>query len=122
MAAAVAGGRPLLVTAHGSYVNLPRMRRFPVGNLYQRALERARLICVSRYTAQVARELMPGARVQVINNGVDVARFLEPSRAAGRKTRTDGHHRRRNQGREKARCNWWRRSPSCGGGCRKCNA
>ena len=78
LAAAVAGGRPLFVTAHGSYVNLPRMRPFPVGNLYRRALERAELICVSRYTAQVARELMPGARAQVINNGVDVAPFLEP--------------------------------------------
>lgn len=78
LAAAVAGGRPLFVTAHGSYVNLPRMRSFPVGKLYRRALERAELICVSRYTAQVARELMPGARAQVINNGVDVARFLEP--------------------------------------------
>ena len=78
LAAAVAAGRPLFVTAHGSYVNLPRMRRFPVGNLYRRAFERARLICVSRYTAQVARELMPGARVQVISNGVDVSRFLAP--------------------------------------------
>ena len=78
LAAAVAGGRPLFVTAHGSYVNLPRMRPFPVGNLYRRALERARLICVSCYTAQVARELMPGARIQVISNGVDVERFLDP--------------------------------------------
>ena len=78
LVAAVAAGRPLFVTAHGSYVNLPRMRPFPVGNLYRRALERAELICVSRYTAQVARELMPGARAQVINNGVDVAPFLEP--------------------------------------------
>ena len=78
LAAAVAGGRPLFATAHGSYVNLPRMRRFPVGNLYRRAFQRARLICVSRYTAQAARELMPGARVQVISNGVDIARFLEP--------------------------------------------
>lgn len=79
LAAAVAGGRPLFITAHGSYVNLPRMRRFPVGELYRRAFARAQLICVSRYTAQVAREQIPGAKVQVINNGVDVARFLEPS-------------------------------------------
>jgi len=78
LAAALAGGRPLFVTAHGSYVNLPRMRPFPAGNLYRWAFERARLICVSRYTAQVARELMPGARFEVISNGVDVARFLEP--------------------------------------------
>ncbi len=79
LAAAVAGRRPLFLTAHGSYVNLPRMRRFPVGNLYRHAFKRARLICVSRYTAQVAREQMPGAEVKVINNGVDVARFLKPS-------------------------------------------
>ncbi len=78
LAAAIAGARPLFVTAHGSYVNLPRMRRFPVGSLYRRAFARARMICVSRYTAAVARQLMPGARVQVVNNGVDVGRFLKP--------------------------------------------
>jgi len=78
VAAAVAGERPLFVTAHGSYVNLPRMRRFPVGYLYRRAFEGGQLICVSRYTAATAQALMPRARVQVINNGVDVARFLDP--------------------------------------------
>ncbi|MCY3799440.1 MAG: glycosyltransferase family 4 protein [Chloroflexi bacterium] len=78
LAAAAAGGRPLIVTAHGSYVNLPRMRRFPIGYLYRRAFESARLICVSRYTAAVAQALMPQAKVQVINNGVDVTRFLDP--------------------------------------------
>ena len=78
LAAAVAGGRPLFITAHGSYVNLPRMRRFPVGHLYRRAFQRAQVICVSRYTAGVAKEQMAGARIQVINNGVDVARFLDP--------------------------------------------
>ena len=80
LAAAVAGERPLFVTAHGSYVNLPRMRRFPVGSLYRRAFAKARLICVSRYTAAVARELLPGARCHVINNGVDAARFEAPPR------------------------------------------
>ena len=78
LAAAVAGRRTLVLTAHGSYINLPRMRPFPVGSLYRRALERAELICVSHYTAQLAREQMPGAQVHVINNGVDIARFLEP--------------------------------------------
>lgn len=78
LAAAVVRERPLFVTAHGSYVNLPRMRPFPVGKAYRRAFERAELICVSQYTAQVARERMPGARAHVVNNGVDVARFLEP--------------------------------------------
>lgn len=76
LAAAVAGARPLIVTAHGSYVNLPRMRRFPLGQLYRRAFERAQLICVSRHTADVARTLIPGARAHVINNGLDAARYV----------------------------------------------
>ena len=79
VAAAVAGGRPLFVTAHGSYINLPLMRAFPVNQLYRRAFTRARLICVSSYTAQVARARLPGARVQVIPNGVDVSRFSQPA-------------------------------------------
>ncbi len=79
VAAAVAGGRPLFVTAHGSYVNLPRMRAFPVNEFYRRAFSRACLICVSSYTAQVAKATLPGARVQVIPNGVDVSRFSQPA-------------------------------------------
>lgn len=75
VAAALAGSRPLTVTAHGSYVNLPRMRRFPLGQLYRRAFERAELICVSRHTAQVARTLLPSARTHVINNGLDTATY-----------------------------------------------
>ena len=77
LAATVAGDRPLFVTAHGSYVNLPRMRRFPVNALYRRSFTRATLICVSNYTAQVAKALMPNARVQVIPNGVDVSGFAQ---------------------------------------------
>ncbi len=77
LAAAVAGSRPLVVTAHGSYVNLPRMRRFPLGQLYRRAFESAQLICVSRHTAQVAQSLLTGARTHVINNGLDAARYLQ---------------------------------------------
>lgn len=77
LAAAVAGQRPLVVTAHGSYVNLPRLRPFPLGQLYRRAFERARLICVSRHTAEVAKTLLPGARAHVINNGLDARPFLQ---------------------------------------------
>jgi glycosyltransferase involved in cell wall biosynthesis len=73
----VAGSRPLFVTAHGSYVNLPRMRRFPMNYLYRWAFERATLMCVSRYTATVARDIVPNVSTQVINNGVDVTRFLD---------------------------------------------
>ena len=75
---ALAGARPHFVTAHGSYVNLPRMHGFPAGPLYRRAFERARLICVSHYTAQVAQQLLPAARVHVVSNGVDAGRFLDP--------------------------------------------
>ncbi len=80
LAALAAGGRPLFINAHGSYVNLPRMRRFPVGGFYRRAFERAHLLCASRHTAQVAKGLSPRARARVINLGVDVERFLEPPR------------------------------------------
>lgn len=75
LAAAAAGKRPLFATAHGSYVNLPRMRRFPVGALYRRAFTRARLICVSAYTARVARDLLPEATIHIVNNGVHAERF-----------------------------------------------
>ena len=80
LAAAVAERRPLFITAHGSYVNLPRMRGFPVGSMYRRAFERAHLICVSRHSAQVARALMPNVRsIQLIHQGVDAARFAQPT-------------------------------------------
>lgn len=79
LAATVTGDRPLVVTAHGSYVNLPRMRGFPVNELYRRAFTRARLICVSHYTADVARALLPDARLQVIPNGADVSGYAHPA-------------------------------------------
>lgn len=77
LAAAVAGRRPLIITAHGSYVNLPRLRRFPLAQLYRRAFERAELVCVSRHTAQVAQSLLRGARAHVINNGLDAAPYRQ---------------------------------------------
>ena len=55
------------------------MRRFPVRQLYRRAFERADLICVSNVIRRRWRKRRcHDARVHVINNGVDVARFLEP--------------------------------------------
>ncbi|MDE2820971.1 MAG: glycosyltransferase family 4 protein [Chloroflexota bacterium] len=77
LAAVVAGDRPLFITAHGSYVNLPRMRRFPVNAFYRRAFARATLICVSNYTAGVAKATLPEARVTVIPNGADVSGFAQ---------------------------------------------
>jgi glycosyltransferase involved in cell wall biosynthesis len=74
----VAGNRPLFITAHGSYVNLHRMRRFPINKLYERAFRHAELICVSHYTAQIARKNDPTIKAHVINNGVDTSRFINP--------------------------------------------
>ena len=74
----VAGRRPHLVTAHGSYLRLLTQRRWPAGMLWRRALARSQLVCVSRYTAQVARDLLPGAQPLVIPNGIDARRFDRP--------------------------------------------
>lgn len=87
LAHAIAGKRPYGVTAHGSYINLPVMRRFPAGQLYRRAFRNAHLICVSQYTAQVARQIMPDTHPTVINNGVDSTRFLSPPALPEAKTR-----------------------------------
>lgn len=75
LAAWAAGERPLFITGHGSYVQLPVMARWPLRRLYRRAFQRGMLVCVSRYTQQVAAQVLPGARTVVVNNGVDVKRF-----------------------------------------------
>ncbi|MBL8161922.1 MAG: glycosyltransferase family 4 protein, partial [Anaerolineae bacterium] len=77
LAAWAAGRRPAFVSAHGTYVRLPQMLRPPFSWLYRRALSRAALVCVSRYTERVVRETLPGARTLVINNGVDFDRFAD---------------------------------------------
>ncbi len=74
----VAAGRPFMVTAHGSYIDLLTRRRQPVGTIYRWAFKRARpIVCVSRYTARVIGEILPGARLDVINNAVDPAHFAD---------------------------------------------
>lgn len=71
----VAGHRPFFITGHGTYVRIPQMRKFPVNKLYQKAFLRSRMICVSHYTAKVAREVVPGLRTAVVNNAIDPERF-----------------------------------------------
>lgn len=71
----LAGERPLVHTLHGTYTNLPRMRRWPVGALYRRAFTAGRAVCVSHYTARVAAEIMPTLPTHVIPNAVNAARF-----------------------------------------------
>ncbi len=71
----IAGRRPLLVTAHGSYVNIGEQERWPLSSVYQRALMQSTLVCVSHYTAKIAHELFPDIQTVVVNNGVDADRF-----------------------------------------------
>lgn len=75
LAAWTAGKRPLFITGHGSYVQLPLMARWPSRLLYRRAFRRGTLVCVSRYTARVAAGVLPGVRTVIVNNGVDAERF-----------------------------------------------
>jgi glycosyltransferase involved in cell wall biosynthesis len=74
----IAAGRPFLVTAHGSYIELLSRRRWPVGMLYQQAFRRARsIVCVSQFTAGVISACLPGVATTVIPNGVDAARYAD---------------------------------------------
>jgi phosphatidyl-myo-inositol dimannoside synthase len=73
----VAAGRPFLITAHGSYIDLLARRRY-AGPIYRRLFQRARVIvCVSRYTAKVIQETLPGVPTAVINNAIDPTRFTD---------------------------------------------
>ena len=76
----IAGRRPLVVTAHGTYVPQTVRRRW-AGGLYRAAYRRARLIAVSRYTAEQVRAALPGTDPVVIPNGVTFARFQAPAPA-----------------------------------------
>ncbi len=80
LGAAAAGQRPLVVTAHGTYVPQTARRRL-VGALYRRAYRRAHLIAVSEYTAAQVHAALPGSAPHVIRNGVHVARFRQPAPA-----------------------------------------
>src|SRR5262245_24176844 len=69
--------RPLFLSVHGSYAALPQLKRFPLNHLYSRSFRRVQAVCVSQYTAQVYKRVIPGACPVVVNNGVDVARFAQ---------------------------------------------
>ena len=71
----IAGKRPFFVTAHGTYIDVLPRRRGPAGTIYRRALYRSKIVCVSHYTAKVAKITLPGIQPVVVNNGVDVERF-----------------------------------------------
>lgn len=75
LGALAAGRKPLIVTGHGSYVLYPAQRKFPAATVYRWAYGRAHFVCVSRYTANTLRALIPNARISVVNNGVDAGRY-----------------------------------------------
>lgn len=75
IAALAAGGRPLIITGHGSYVRASQMRKPPVNQIYARALKNSLLVCVSHYTAKQAQIALPGIQTTVIPNGIDPERF-----------------------------------------------
>lgn len=79
----IAGTRPLVITAHGTYLPTTAARPL-VGPLYRRAYRRARLIAVSEYTAGRVRAALPGLDPIVIRNGVDAARFQTPQPDPGK--------------------------------------
>jgi len=72
-----AGRRPVVTTAHGTY--LPQnVRRRLSGPLYRQVYRRTHLVAVSQYTAAQVQEALPGVDLTVIRNGVHFARFQEP--------------------------------------------
>ncbi len=83
MAALIAGRRPLVVTAHGTYV--PQTAQQPkVGALYRWAYRRAHLVAVSAYTQGRVLSALPKldeARIAVVHNGVHFDYFQQPAPA-----------------------------------------
>ena len=73
----VGAGRPLVLTAHGSYVDVLSHRRWPAGAVYRRAFRHSQLVCVSHHTAKVAQETLGEVQTTVIPNGIDPARFAD---------------------------------------------
>jgi phosphatidylinositol alpha-1,6-mannosyltransferase len=76
--AALTASKPCFVTAHGTYLPQTAQARL-FGGLYRRLYRRAQIICVSRYTERRVRAILPDVRTSVIPNGVNVARFVQPS-------------------------------------------
>ena len=66
--------KPLVVTAHGTYIPKTLYWRF-VGGHYRRSYQRASIISVSSYTDRQVRAVLPTVQPIVIPNGVDAARY-----------------------------------------------
>jgi glycosyltransferase involved in cell wall biosynthesis len=84
VAALAARSRPLVVTAHGTFIPRTTHRHF-TGRFYRWAYRRSRLIAVSAYTAGQVQAVLPGVTPAVIHNGVHVAHFQQPTPAPSKR-------------------------------------
>jgi phosphatidyl-myo-inositol dimannoside synthase len=83
----VAGKRPFFQAGVGSYLRLNGWQRPPLTALYRYAIARAHIIAISHYTAKVAREEFPNAKVDAVPLGIDPTRFAHlPSAEKNGKT------------------------------------
>lgn len=72
----ISGKRPYIQSGVGSYLRINHWQRFPVNKLYQQAISHSNLVCISHYTAKVAREEFPSLdNIEVIPLGIDPSRF-----------------------------------------------
>jgi len=83
LGATVAGRRPHLISAHGTYAALPTLAHRLSRPVFARTFRRAAaIICTSRYTEGVLLNSVPEAHTTVIPNGVDAADFAAKVQAA----------------------------------------
>jgi glycosyltransferase involved in cell wall biosynthesis len=75
LAALVAGKRPFFQAGVGSYLHNSAWQRPPLTTIYRRAIERSTIVCISNYTAKVARAEFPNTPVEVVTLGIDPTRF-----------------------------------------------
>lgn len=81
LAALFAARLPVFMMGNGTYVNLPRMRRFPVGALYRWAFLRSTMICISHYTERTARAVLPALKTHVVTYAVGAPTLRGVTRA-----------------------------------------
>lgn len=75
LAALVAGKRPFFQAGVGSYLRLDGWQRPPFIQVYRRAIERSQIVCISHYTAKVARREFPNTQVDTVLLGINPTRF-----------------------------------------------
>lgn len=77
LGALVANGRPFVQGGVGSYLQIGAWQRPPITALYRWAIGQSRIVCISHYTATVARAEFPHVPVDVVPLGIDPTRFVD---------------------------------------------